>query len=112
MWISSRALFLGIALALPFLIANVLVVMHAQFFLSLLRPSGVMTSYEQILVLSLIALVGVGGVVALWPVLRERRVYVVNAIVGVALVWFALFGGYELGKDFYHCDILKIPNCD
>ncbi len=112
MWISNRSLFVGIALALPFLIANALVAMQADFFLSLLRPLGQTTNYEHLLVLVLIALVGVGGLVALLPILRNRRLYVVNAIVGVAFVWFALFGGFELGKDFYHCDILKIPNCD
>ena len=112
MWMNSRFLCWGIALAVPFFIANVLVVMQAELFLSLLRPFGQTTSYEQILVLGLIALVGVGGLVALFPLLKDRRFYVVNAIVGVAFVWFAVFGGYELGKDFYHCDILKIPNCD
>ena len=112
MWINKRSLFLGIVLASPFFIANVLVVIRAEFFLSILRPLGQTTSYEQILVLALIALVGVGGLVTLLPILRKRRLYVVNAIVGLAFLVFALFGGYELGKDFYHCDILKIPNCD
>ena len=112
MWISRRYLYIGAAFSLPFLIANALVAMREEFFLSLLRPSGVMTSYEQILVLALIALVGVGGLMALVPIVKERRLYVVNAIVGAVFIAFALFGGYELGKDFYHCDILKIPNCD
>jgi ABC-type maltose transport system permease subunit len=104
--------YIGVALALPFFIANVLVVMQASFFLSLLRPFGQSRGYEQILVLSLIALVGVGGLVALSPILKERRFYAVNAIVGLALVAFAVFAGYGLGMDVYHCDILKIPNCD
>ncbi len=112
MWVRSRYLYFGIALALPFLIANLLVQIHDQFFLSLLRPAGHTTSHEQVIVLTLIALVGVGGLAALAPILKERRIYVVNAIVGAAFIFFALFGGYELGKDFYHCDILKIPNCD
>jgi hypothetical protein len=112
MWISGRNLYLGLALALPFLIANVLVVMKSELFLALLRPFGATTSYEQILVLALIALVGVGGLVALFPIVKERRLYVVNAVVGIALLAFALFAGYGLGVDVYHCDVLKIPNCD
>lgn len=112
MWISSRYLYFGIALSLPFLLANALVAMNAELFLSLLRPSGQMTSYEELLVLTLIGLVGVGGFVALLPILRERRLYVVNAIIGAAFIVFAFFGEYELGKDFYKCNILKIPNCD
>jgi hypothetical protein len=112
MWISSRYLYLGIACSLPFLIANVLVAMQADFFLSFLRPLGQTTSHEHLLVLALIAIVGVGGLVALLPILKDRRLYIVNAIVGMAFLVFALFGGYALGKDFYHCDILKIPNCD
>ena len=112
MWISKRSLFLGIAFSLSFFIANLLVAMQEEFFLSLLRPTGQAMNYEHLLVLVLIALVGVGGVVALLPLLRERRLYRVNEIVGAACIAFTLFGGYELGKDFYHCDILKIPNCD
>ncbi len=111
MWINKCSLFLGIAFALPFLIANALVAIQAEFFLSLLRPQGQSMNYEHFLVLALIALVGVGGVVTLLPILRGR-LYIVNAIVGVAFVAFALFGGYGLGYDFYKCDILKIPNCD
>lgn len=112
MWVSSRFLLLGMALALPFFVANALVALQMQFFLSVLRPSGQTTGYEQVLVLVLIALVGVGGLSALMPIFRERRLYVMNAVVGVVLVAFAIFAGYGLGVDVYHCDILKIPNCD
>ena len=112
MWISKPSLLLGIALSLPFVIANVLVVMQAQFFLSLLRPLGQTTSYEQLLVLVLLALVGVGGLVALSPIWRDRRLYLVNAMVGLVFIIFSIFLGYGLGVDFYHCDILQIPNCD
>lgn len=112
MWISRHSLLCGIAFAIPFFFANLLVAMHAQFFLSFLRPWGDGMNYEHLFVLILIALVGVGGVVAVLPIMRERRLYIVNAIVGVAFVAFALFGGYGLGYDFYKCDIIKIPNCD
>lgn len=112
MWVSKRFLLIGVAFSLPFLIANGLVVTQTRFFLSLLRPVGQTTNYEHLFVLILIALVGVGGLVALFPILRNKRLYVINAVVGVAFLAFAVFGGYELGKDFYHCDILKIPNCD
>jgi len=112
MWISNRNLYFGIALALPFLIANVLVAVQSELFLSLLRPFGETTNYEQVLVLALIALVGVGGLVALLPIVKDRRLYAINAIVGVVFIVFALFAGYGLGVDVYHCDILKIPNCD
>ncbi len=112
MWISSRYLYWGLALALPFLIANALVRMQAQFFLTFIRPLGGTTRFEQYLVLALIALVGVGGLVSLVPILKERRFYIVNAIVGVAFIAFAIFAGHGIGYDFYNCDILKIPNCD
>jgi hypothetical protein len=112
MWLSKRFLLVGIGFSLPFLIANVLVAMQAELFLSFLRPNGETTSYEQLLVLILIALVGIGGLVALVPILKDKRLYVVNILIGVAFIAFALFAGYGLGIDFYHCDILKIPNCD
>lgn len=112
MWLSKRSLLVGIALSLPFLVANALVAMQAEIFLSWLRPYGQTTSYEQLLVLVLIALVGIGGLVALLPVWKDRRLYPVNAIVGAVFITFALFAGYGLSVDFYHCDILNIPNCD
>ncbi len=112
MWLRKRFLLIGIALALPFFIANVLVATQTQFFLSVLRPNGQTAGYEQILILVLIALVGVGGVVALLPILKDKRFYAVNAVVGVLFITFAVFLGYGLGVDVYHCDILKIPNCD
>ncbi len=112
MWVNKHSLALCIAFALPFLIANTLVALQEEFFLSLLRPSGEMTSYEQVLVLTLITLVGIGGLIALLPILKERRLYIANAVVGALFITFAVFAGYELGKDFYHCDILRIPNCD
>ncbi len=112
MWIRKRYLYFGIAFSLPFLIANVLVAMQVKFFLSFLRPFGQTTNYEQIIVLVLVAFVGIGGFVSLLPILKEKRFYIVNAIVGVVLVVFSLFAGYGLGVDVYHCDVLRIPNCD
>lgn len=112
MWINKRSLLIGILFSLPFLIANALVALQAEFFLSIIRPLGETTSFEQHLVLALIALVGVGGLVVLLPIFRDRRFYVVNAIIGIAFVGFAISAGYGIGYDFYKCDILKIPNCD
>ncbi len=112
MWNNKQYLSLGIGLSLPFLVANILVATQVKFFLFLLRPLGQTTNHEQLLVLTLIALVGVGGIVTLLPILRDKRLYMLNAIVGTALMVFALFAGYGLGIDFYNCDILKIPNCD
>lgn len=112
MWISKRSLFIGTAFSLPFFIANALVRLQAEFFLALIRPLGETTKSEQYLVLALIALVGVGGLVALFPILKDRRIYIVNAILGAVFVAFAVSAGYGIGYDFYKCDILQIPNCD
>ncbi len=112
MWMSTRPLLLGTAFALPFFIANVLVAMHSPLFLSLIRPSGESSGGEQILVLVLIALVGIGGLFALLPLVSERKFYTVNALVGITMILFAIFAGYGLGEDVYHCNILQIPNCD
>jgi hypothetical protein len=112
MWISRSSLLYGIAFSLPFFCASMLVAMESKLFLSLIRPLGQTTYQEQVLVLTLIALVGVGGVVALIPIFKNRSFYIVNAIVGLTFITFSIFAGYGLGIDFYHCDILKIPNCD
>lgn len=56
-------------------------------------------------------------VLSLIPMLRrgvdgKRHLYLLNCIVAVliAILMFQTLGG--MVKDIYHCDILKIPNCD
>lgn len=112
MWSSKRFLLIGIVFALPFFTANALVITQSELFLSFIHPLGETTSFEQHLVLVLITLVGVGGLVALVPIFKEKRIYIVNAMVGLAFVAFAISAGYGIGYDFYKCNILQIPNCD
>lgn len=111
-WVSKHSLLIGMALSLPFLVANILVATDSELFLSFLRPSGEATSFEHLFVLILIALVGVGGLVALLPILKDKHLYIVNVIVGIVFICFTVSAGYGIGYDFYKCDILKIPNCD
>lgn len=112
MWLKLRPLIFGVLLALPFFVANALVAMQSKWFLYLLRPMGETTGYEQVFVLALMAFVLIGGLVALFPVLKDRKLYIVNVLIGIALVVFAVLAGHGLVLDFYHCDVLRIPNCD
>ena len=109
--ILNKNLFIGILFALPFFILNALVVSGVSI-LKILRPEGHTTGYEQIFILGLLSLVFIGGVVSLYPAMKARRLMVLNVVVGVLLVGFSVVAGYGLGSDVYHCDILRIPNCD
>jgi hypothetical protein len=43
---------------------------------------------------------------------EKRRIYVVNLILGAALLLiFVLIAGGLL-EEIYRCDVLRIPNCD
>lgn len=106
------ALFLGIFFALPFFILNALVAINAPAVLKLLRPDAHTTGSEQILIFGLISLVCIGGLISLYPAIKTRRLVILNIVVGVLLIGFSVMAGYGLGIDVYHCNILKIPNCD
>lgn len=108
--VSSRYLFLGIALSLPFVVANFIAVTGLEpvySWLVELGPYGVFT---------LITLGFLGGVVALLPLCTKGQtgyqVFVLNAVIGVTLIVFFIFVGFALGEEIYRCDILRIPNCD
>mgnify|MGYP001559473498 FL=1 len=70
------------------------------------------TGFEQTLILTLLVLVLVGGLISLYPAIKNRHFMVFNILIAVLFIGFSVFAGYGLGKDIYHCDILQIPNCD
>jgi len=109
--ILNKYLIGGIVLALPFFILNILVVLKSPFIL-LFRPEAQTTGYEQVLILGLLSLVLIGGIVSLYPIVKNRRLMLLNILVGFFLVGFSIMAAYGLGLDIYHCDILQIPNCD
>ncbi len=107
----NKHLLIGILFALPFFALNALVVSGAAIGVAF-RTAVNSTGYGQPFILGLLALVFVGGVVALYPVIKTRRLMLLNIVAGVLLVGFSIMAGYGLGVDVYHCDVLKIPNCD
>ncbi len=111
MFTLNKHLYIGIIFALPFFGLNALVLSGAPV-LKMLHLDNQTTTYEQILILALIFLVFIGGIVSLYPVIKNRRLLVLNILVAVLFIGFSILAGYGLGKDFYHCDILQIPNCD
>ena len=110
MFTPNKHLYIGIIFALPFFVLNTLVLSGVPV-IKILRLNTD-TGYEQILILGLVSLIFIGGIVSLYPVVKTRRLMFLNILVSVLFVGFSLLGGYGLGKDFYHCDILQIPNCD
>ncbi len=111
MFTLNKHLYLGIILASPFFILNALVVSGFPV-LKILALDTFPSLYEQFLILSLISFVFIGGIVSLYPAIRNLRFMVLNILVGILFVGFSVLGGYGMGVDFYHCEILKIPNCD
>ncbi len=111
MFAPNKSLYIGLLLAAPFFVLNALVVSGARV-AEIIRSTLESAGYAQVFILGLLALVFVGGIVALYPVITTRRLLILNIVVGLVLVGFATVAGYGLGKDVYHCDVLKIPNCD
>ena len=111
MFTLNKHLYIGIIFSLPFFILNLLVVFGTPI-LKILRPETHTTGYEQILILGLVFVIFIGGVVSLYPVVKTRRLMVLNILTAVLFIGFSIMAGYGLGVDIYHCDILQIPNCD
>ncbi len=111
MFAFNKPLLIGIVCALPFFVLNALVVSGTPV-LEILRPEGNTSGFEQIVIFSLLFLVFIGGIVSLYPAIKTRRLMVPNILLGVLFTGFAILAGWGLGVDVYHCDILRIPNCD
>ncbi len=107
----NKYLYIGLAFALPFFVLNFFVATGAPV-VSFLRSLSASGYEEQYLILGLIVLVFVGGVVSLYPVIKERRILILNMLLAVLLIGFSCAAGYGLAEDFYNCNVLQIPNCD
>lgn len=107
----NKYLFIGIIFALPFFILNALVASGAPI-MNFLRSETVPGEYEQVLILGLIFLIFIGGLVSLYPVIKNRYFLFFNILIALIFICSSVMLGYALGKDFYHCNILQIPNCD
>ena len=107
----------GVALAVPFLVANAIVGNRIEPFFSLIRP-GLHTSGREYVVLAVtLALLAAGAVIAGRPLFQRgtdgrRHFHLLNALVSAALCLFFIALVVGLGSDIYRCDVLQIPNCD
>lgn len=111
MFTLNKHLYIGIIFSIPFFVLNVLVVSGTPV-LRILRLDTLPNAYMQAFILGLVFLVFVGGLISLYPVIKTRRLLVLNLLVAILFIGFSYLGGYGLAKDIYHCDILQIPNCD
>ena len=114
---SRRAALRGMALALPFLIANFIVGNRIEPFFSWIRPGPHTSRQEYVLLLTVILLIGAGAVVAARPMLRRgpdgrRSVHVLNAVVATLMLAAFAAIAVALGSEIYRCDVIQIPNCD
>ena len=108
----TAAALLGALFVVPFLLLNAIVAARIEPFFSLLRPGLHTSPQEYVLLPVVLLLVPIGAFIALRPMLRHRRLYVVNSLLAILLlVGFAAIA-YGLGMDIYRCEILQIPGCD
>lgn len=106
-----RFALIGFLFLFPFAVMNVIVALRPEPVYSILGSIGFIAAAPWPVVI-LVALILVGAVIAAWPQLRERKIYVLNAIFSVVLLAIFLILGFALGEEIYRCDILGVPNCD
>lgn len=115
--IHFRTVLFGFLAILPFFILNTLIATRYEPILSLLRPDGHTSIFEQVLLFSTLLLMLMGGIVALSPNVQmsedgKRHLYPLNIAIGAMLIIVAVVLIYAFGTEVYRCDVLGIPNCD
>ena len=122
MAIQYRAALIAIALFLPSFILNFLAgqdnEVFDRFFRAVFSPSGLRTNpLGYFVIITSILLIPIGSIIALRPIFQKgpnekRRIYVVNLVLGTALLLIFVFIAGGLLEEIYRCDVLRIPNCD
>jgi hypothetical protein len=117
-----RFALIAILLVLPAFILTVSISYHIEavevFVKSFLTSDGAQPNlFGKMFMAGVLASMPVTLLVSLWPMFEKgpggkRRFFAVNAVVAalILLLMYPTFGG--LIKDFWNCDVLKIPNCD
>lgn len=117
-----RSALIAILLVLPAFILTVSISYHIEvvevFVKSLLMPDGERPSvFGKVVMAGVLASMPVTLLVSLWPMFEKgsdgkRRFFAANAVLAalILLLMYPAFGG--LIKDFWNCDVLRIPNCD
>jgi hypothetical protein len=113
----NKALLIGVALFMPMFLMNLFAVMDIPTFDNMFRhvfsvDGFTLNPYGTLTIFILLLLVPIGGVITLMPMFQQRKIFLLNLLVGLFMISvFAMFV-YGMGHDMYKCDILKIPNCD
>lgn len=109
-------------LVVPAFLLTISVHLHIEvvevFVKSLLMPDGERPSvFGKVVMAGVLASMPIALLVSLWPMFEKgvdgkRRFFVVNGVLAalLLLLMYPTFGG--LIKDFWNCDVLRIPNCD
>ncbi len=107
----------GVLLFLPFVCLNLIVGNRIEPFFSLIRPGLHTSPLEVVLLAAAILLIPIGGLMALRPVGQmgadgKRTLYLLNGLLGAALLGVFVLLVVVLGMEIYRCEVLQIPNCD
>ena len=111
------AAFIGLLFLTPFLFLNAVVGSRIEPFFSMIRPGAHTSTFEYILLFSVLLLIPIGSLIAIRPMLQKgskgkRKFYWANAILAAVLFAFFILLFTTLGTEIYRCNILLIPNCD
>lgn len=112
----NRAALIGLLWTMPFFVMNLVISLRLEPIHSFLGAFP-MVRQSTFTPLVLLLFLPLGGIIAMRPMLTQGangkcNVYILNLIIALLLFSAFLFLFSGLAKDFYTCDILKIPNCD
>lgn len=112
MMVSWRTFGMAVVCALPFIIVNFLVAMPVPAFVAWLRPDGHTSVLELCVLWGAIVSMLVGGWVALSAVWHQRRLVLLNGLLGITLLMAGAALVYAFGAEIVACEWQNVPNCD
>ncbi len=113
---NNRSALFGFLFAVPFIVANFVVVLHLEPLYSFLGSFPLLKN-SAFMPLFLLLLFPVGAFIAIRPVLQKgvdgkRQWYMLNILMPTLLLASFALIFTAFAEDIYNCDILRIPNCD
>lgn len=112
MMIAWRSFGVAVICVLPFIIMNALVATPVPAFVAWIRPTGHTSALEWLLLWGSIGFIFIGAWVSLRALWHQRRVVLLNGILGVALLIVGSALVFTLGAEIIACEWYGVPNCD
>lgn len=114
----SKPIRIALLSLVPFLVLNVIVALHVEPVISILRPDTHTSLLEQILfIIVALFLPLVGAFFAIKPVFSpivrgEKNNYLLNCLLALFILIFSVSFAIAFSQEAHRCDIQHILNCD